>query len=201
MPAICDRMAARHDWLRAIHRAECPGVGNTIAEGLKHFRGDVIAIMMADGSDSGEDLVACYQKMLDENTDCVFGSRWMRGGRVENYPKHKLVLNRLANQMVRLFFWIRYDDVTNAFKLYKRGVIEGIQPILSQHFNILVELPLKAIVRGYTYSVLPISWKNRKSGVAKLKIREMGSRYIFIILYVLLEKWLSMQDYCCKDQG
>ncbi len=195
MPALCDQMAAEHDWFRAIHRKELPGVGRTIAEGLRSFSGDVVAIMMADGSDSEDDLVTYYRIMEEKGCDCVFGSRWMKGGVVVDYPLHKRVINRLANHIIKLLFWIPYDDITNAFKVYKKEVIEGVRPLLSYHFNILAEIPLKAIVRGFSFEVTPISWKNRKTGVAKLKIKEMGSRYMFIVLYVLLEKWLSRQDY------
>ena len=191
---ICDEMAVQHPWFRVIHRADWPGIGHAIQEGLRNISGEVVAIMMADNSDAPEDLVSCYRKIA-EGYDCVFGSRWIRGSHVYNYPAHKYVLNRMANNVIRLLFMIPYDDVTNAFKMYRREVIEGVKPIISHHFNILAELPLKAIVRGYSYAVIPISWTNRKTGVAKLRIREMGSRYAFIVLYALLEKWLSRQDY------
>ena len=108
---------------------------------------------------------------------------------------HKLVINRIANWFIQLIFRMPYNDTTNAFKIYRREVIEGIQPILSQHFNLTVELPLKAIVRGYSYSVIPMRWYNRTTGVSKLKLKEMGSRYLFIVLYIWLEKHLSRGDY------
>jgi dolichol-phosphate mannosyltransferase len=107
----------------------------------------------------------------------------------------KLVLNRAFNFFIRVLFRVKLNDTTNAFKAYRRSVIQGISPILSQHFNLTVELPLKAIVRGYSWKVIPITWKNRRFGVAKLKISEMGSRYLFICLYVWLEKMLSRGDY------
>ena len=50
-----------------------------------------------------------------------------------------------------------YDDTTNAFKAYRREVIETMQPLLSNHFNLTVEMPLKAISRGHSYMVVPIS--------------------------------------------
>jgi dolichol-phosphate mannosyltransferase len=74
-------------------------------------------------------------------------------------------------------------------------VIDGCRPFLSVHFNLTVELPLKAVIRGYRYEVMPIRWTNRKSGVSKLKIREMGSRYLFITLYCWLERVLTYRDY------
>ncbi len=170
------------------------GFGMAVRCGLRRATGDAIAIMMADLSDSPEDLVACYRK-LAEGYDCVFGSRFIRGSRVIDYPPHKLILNRLANLFIQIIFGLRFNDTTNAFKLYRRYVIDGMQPLISPHFNLTVEMPLKAIVRGYNYAVIPISWRNRSTGVSKLKIKEMGSRYLFIVLYLWLEKHLSRGDY------
>jgi len=170
------------------------GFGLAVRFGLDHFKGDCVAIMMADASDSPEDLVLFYNKML-EGYDCVFGTRWSKGGKAYDYPRHKYYLNRLANSVIKVLFKIRYDDVTNAFKLYNRKTIDGLRPFLSPHFNLTVELPLKAIIRDYSYAVIPNSWYNRKHGTSKLKIREMGSRYFFILLYCLIEKYFSMGDY------
>src|SRR5690242_15797395 len=172
--------------LRYINNLPPNGFGFAVRRGLAEFRGDAVAIVMADGSDDPTDVVAFYRK-LQIGYDCVFGSRFTRGGRVSDYPKLKLVLNRLANLMIRVLFLVSYNDVTNAFKLYRRSAIAGIQPLLAHHFNLTVELPLKCMIRGYRYTVLPNSWKNRKHGLAKLRIKEMGSRYLFIVLYCYLE--------------
>ena len=173
------------------------GFGRAVRLGLDNFTGDAVAIMMADRSDSPRDLVR-YWKCIQDGNDCVFGSRFIRGGRVYNYPLLKLMANRLVNTMIRLAFKIKCNDVTNAFKMYRREVIEGCRPFISPHFNLTVEIPLKAIIRGYTWKVVPISWKNRTKGVAKLKLREMGSRYFFIITYLWLEKYFSRGDYIKK---
>ena len=170
------------------------GFGYAVRYGLEKFNGDCVAIMMADLSDAPEDLVIFYNKML-EGHDCVFGTRWSKGGKVYDYPRHKLFLNRLFNNIVRLLFGIKYNDVTNAFKLYKKETIEGVKPFISPHFNLTVEIPLKAIIRGYSYTVLPNSWTNRKHGVSNLKIREMGSRYFFILMYCLIEKFFARGDF------
>jgi dolichol-phosphate mannosyltransferase len=119
----------------------------------------------------------------------------MKGGGVIDYPPFKLFVNRLANRFLALLFRIRLNDTTNAFKAYRKTVIEGCRPLIAPHFNLTVELPLKAIVRGYSWSVMPITWRNRRHGEAKLKIKEMGSRYLFICLYIWLEKYFSRGDY------
>ena len=119
----------------------------------------------------------------------------MPGAEVYDYPRLKYIINRLANWFIRLLFRHRYNDTTNAFKAYRREVIETIQPLLSKHFNLTVEMPLKAIVRGHSYEVVPTNWTNRTGGEAKLTMKEMGSRYLFIVLYVWLEATLSRGDY------
>jgi dolichol-phosphate mannosyltransferase len=188
---LCDELPG----VRHMNNPNAPGFGLAIRWGLENFTGEAVAIYMADASDRPEDLVAFFRAMLAEGVDCVFGSRFIEGGKVLDYPLPKLILNRVANHWIRLLFNLRYDDVTNAFKLYRRHVIEGLQPILSHHFNLTVELPLKAIIRGYSYSIVPNHWINRKQGESKLKIQEMGSRYLFIVLYCLIEKLLSRGDY------
>ena len=170
------------------------GFGYAVRYGLERYQGDCVAVMMADLSDDPADLVRFYHK-LQEGYDCVFGSRWVKGGRVVDYPAHKKTLNRVANTIVRMVFRLRYNDCTNAFKLYRRSTMDGLKPFLSPHFNLTLELPLKAIVRGYTYAVLPNSWTNRKYGESKLKIKEMGSRYFFILIYCLIEKYFSRGDF------
>ena len=175
-----------------------PGFGHAIRAGLEHYTGDAVAIMMADLSDSPEDLVL-YHRVLEQGYDCAFGTRFGNGGRVHDYPTLKLILNRVVNGGIRVLFRHGYNDTTNAFKAYRRHVIDQIQPLLSHHFNLTVELPLKAVVRGFTFAVVPVSWTNRRHGESKLRLNEMGSRYAFIVLYVWLEHHLSHGDYRRKD--
>ena len=170
------------------------GFGRAVATGFEHSRGDAVVVMMADESDDCRDVVRYWEK-LQEGWDAVFGSRFVRGGGVVDYPFHKLLVNRAANLFLRLLFHIPLNDTTNAFKAYRRRAIDGCRPFLSPHFNLTVELPLKTIVRGYSWTVIPITWRNRRTGISKLKIREMGSRYLFIALYCWLEKYFSRGDY------
>lgn len=192
--AILEATAAKIPNLVPVRSPGPHGFGRAIQRGLDAFSGDAVVIMMADESDDCRDVVR-YWQMLQEGNDCVFGSRFMKGGGVIDYPRVKYMVNRLANWFVRMLFGIRLNDTTNAFKAYRKEVIEGCRPFLSPHFNITVELPLKSIVRGYSWTVIPITWRNRRTGVAKLKIREMGSRYFFIVAYVWLEKYFSRGDY------
>jgi dolichol-phosphate mannosyltransferase len=192
--AVITELSDRYTTVRSIDNLRPKGFGLAVRAGLDAFRGDVVAIVMADGSDAPADLIKCYAK-LAEGYDCVFGSRFIDGSEIIDYPVHKLILNRMANLFIRILFRQRFNDFTNAFKIYRREVIAGLQPLLSHHFNLTVEIPLKALIRGYSFAVVPISWQNRKAGISKLKIKEMGSRYLFIVLYCLIEKHFSHGDY------
>ena len=194
---VLEDLKVRVPTLKPVRNEGEHGFGRAITFGFDHVTGDGVIIMMADESDDARDAVR-YWELLNEGWDAVFGSRFMRGGAVINYPWLKLVINRMANFFIRLLFNIHLNDTTNAFKAYRRKVIEGCRPFLSPHFNLTVELPLKTIVRGYSWTVTAISWRNRCSGVSKLKIREMGSRYLFIVLYCWLEKYFSRGDYRVK---
>jgi dolichol-phosphate mannosyltransferase len=192
--AILTELGPRVPTLKPIQNTGEPGFGRAIIYGLNRMAGDAVVIMMADESDDCRDVVRYWQK-LNEGYDCVFGSRFVKGGGVIDYPWFKLQINRMANTFLRLLFNVPLNDTTNAFKAYRRTVIEGCQPLIAPHFNLTVEIPLKAIVRGYTWTVIPITWRNRRTGEPKLKIKEMGSRYLFICLYVWLEKYFSRGDY------
>lgn len=170
------------------------GFGRAIQCGFENSTGDAVVVMMADESDDCRDVVRYWEK-LNEGYHCVMGSRFVKGGGVIDYPFIKWTINRLANLTIKWLFYIKLNDTTNAFKAYRREVIAGCQPFLAPHFNFTIELPLKAIVRGYSWTSVPITWRNRRTGIAKLKIREMGSRYFFIMMYVWFEKYFSRGDY------
>jgi dolichol-phosphate mannosyltransferase len=187
---LCGRVPT----LRPVLNTGQNGFGRAITFGFEHMNGDAVVIMMADQSDDCRDVVE-YWRLLNEGWDAVFGSRFMKGGGVIDYPWLKLKINRLANLFIKVLFRLNFNDVTNAFKAYRRTAIEGCKPIISPHFNLTVELPLKIVVRGYSWTAMPITWRNRKTGESKLKLQEMGSRYLFICLYLWLEKYFSRGDY------
>jgi dolichol-phosphate mannosyltransferase len=180
--------------IRVVRNTGKNGFGRAVRFGLDHFTGDAVIVYMADASDAPEDVVKYYHILRDE-ADCAFGSRFMRNSKIYNYPRFKLVINRIANFLIKTIFWMRYNDTTNAFKGYRANVIEGCRPFISPHFNLTIEIPLKAIVRGYSYRVVPISWRNRDVGVSQLKLKEQGSRYLFTLLTVWFEWLLTRNDY------
>ena len=150
-----------------------------------------VCIFMADMSDSIEDLKTYYENINnDENLDAIFGSRFIKNSNIKNYPKFKLLVNRLANNIIRLIFFSKYNDFTNAFKIYRKNTLLKLYPLVSENFNIFLELPLKIECRQYKYKIVPITWSGRNFGVSKFSLKELGSKYIFTMLYCLLEKIL-----------
>ncbi len=166
------------------------GLGGAINLGVEVAKGDFISIMMADQSDEINDLKEYYDIIKSENLDAVLGSRFMKDSKVIGYPFQKLILNRVFNLFVKIMFLNSYNDYTNAFKIYKRKVLLEIQPLISESFNIFLEMPLKIISRKYNYKVISINWTGRKKGYSKFKIKELGSKYLFTLIYCFIEKTL-----------
>jgi dolichol-phosphate mannosyltransferase len=193
-PGVLAELESANDRVVGVRNEGEHGFGFAVRAGLATYTGDAVAIVMADGSDDPRDVVL-YYRVLEAGYDCAFGSRFMPGATVRDYPRFKLLINRVVNFGVRVLFQHGYNDTTNAFKAYTREVIDHVQPLISPHFNLTVELPLKAITRGYSYAIVPTSWTNRATGESKLSLREMGSRYLFIVLYVFLEHHLTRGDY------
>ena len=183
----------KFNFVKAYKNENESGFGNALKFGIQKNQDDAVIIYMGDCSDNPSDIIE-YVKYLEEGYDCVFGSRFIKNSKVVEYPFLKLILNRIANNFIRILFFIKYNDITNAFKAYKKRVLDTCHPIISQHFNINAELSLKSINRKFKYKVIPISWTNRKKGMSKFYIKEMRNRYFFTILYVFLEKILLRED-------
>jgi len=179
--------------IRCIRRPPPAGFGRAVRAGLAAVTGDVVVIYMADLSDHPEDVVAYYRK-IGEGYDCVFGSRFVRGGSVEHYPLAKLVVNRMVNRLIQLMFWAPFNDLTNAFKAYRADVIRECGPYSASHFNITIEMSLGALIRGYEIAQVPIRWSGRTWGSSHLRMREMGRRYLCVLLKTFFEKVLISDD-------
>ncbi len=166
------------------------GLGGAINLGIKVSTNKFVCIMMADLSDSPRDLINYYNIISTNKLDAVFGSRFIKGSNLVDYPFRKLIYNRIFNYFVKIFFLSDYNDFTNAFKIYKKQTLRQIGPFISENFNIFLELPLKIIIRKKSYKIIPISWKNRKKGVSKFKVKELSSKYFFTFLNCFIEKIL-----------
>jgi len=179
--------------VRLINREPPSGFGRAIRAGLGFVTGDVVILCMADESDDPRDVLAYYHKIL-EGYDCVFGSRFIRGAEVRDYPRLKLVCNRIVNRLIQVLFWTSHNDLTNAFKAYRTQVIRECEPYRGCHFNITIEMSISALIRGYSIAKVPIHWYGRGWGSSKLGLRVMGRRYLASLLKLFFEKLLIHDD-------
>jgi dolichol-phosphate mannosyltransferase len=191
--AVVSDLMQRIEEIRLIGRTPPGGFGRAIRSGLDHVKGEVVAVYMADQSDDPADLVRCYQR-IEEGYDCVFGSRFIKGAKVTNYPWFKLVVNRIVNRMIQIMFWTRHNDLTNAFKLYRTHVVRECGPYKSSHFNLTIEMSLSALIRRYSIASEPVNWYGRTSGVSNLRITQMGRRYLVVLLRMFFERILITDD-------
>jgi len=192
-PQIMERLALADPRVVVVHRVAPSGFGRAVRDGLLAASGDMVVIFMADLSDEPSDIIKYYRK-IQEGYDCVFGSRFIRGSSVDGYPGYKLLINRLGNFFIQCLFLLKNNDITNAFKAYRREAIKATLPLMADHFNITVELPLKAVVRGFSYATVPINWHGRKAGTSKHKLDELQKKYLFSVFYVFLEKIFLRDD-------
>ncbi|MGB7346472.1 MAG: glycosyltransferase family 2 protein [Pirellulaceae bacterium] len=179
--------------VRLIRRNPPGGFGRAIRTGLSFVTGDVVIVYMADRSDHPEDAYAYYQK-INEGYDCVFGSRFVEGAKVSRYPKGKLVVNRIVNTVVQWMFWTKMNDLTNAFKAYRREVVQTCGPYKACHFNITLEMSLSALIGGYKIIQIPIGWEGRTWGSTNLQMTEMGRRYLCTLLMLFFQRILMNDD-------
>ena len=199
-PGVLEELASEEPRVVPVTNTGLNGYGRAVRLGLERITGDAVVITMADASDDPGDIVT-YHRVLRDEAECVFGSRFVRGSRLEGYPPLKLAINRVVNTLIRTMFGLGCNDITNAFKGYRRYVIDGCRPLVSPHFNLTIELPLKAVARGYSHLVVPISWRNRTSGTSHLLLKEQGSRYLYTLLSVWFEWLLVREDFRRRDSG
>ena len=186
---LINKLSKKYSFIK-IFKNKKKGLGSAIEEGIKKSKCYYIAIFMADSSDSVSDLIRYYKIISSKKYDAVLGSRFIKESKIKDYPILKYLLNRIFNNFVKLIFLSNYNDFTNAFKIYKRNVLRDLLPIVSENFNVFLEIPLKIISRKYTYKIIPISWQNRKIGKSNFRIKELSSMYIFTLIYCVIEKIL-----------
>ena len=190
---MVETFAADDPRVRIVTRELPRGFGRAVRTGLKELSGEVVVIAMADQSDDPEDIIRYYQT-INDGYDCVFGSRFIAGAKVVDYPIIKRLFNRLTNKLIQLMFWTHFNDLTNAFKAYRREVIDHCGPFYASHFNITIEMSLSALIRKYRIAQIPINWYGRTWGSSKLRLGQMGRRYLCVLLKLFFERILIADD-------
>jgi len=187
---LLGELASRIPNVRAYNTAARAGYGVAVRCGIAHATGDAVVIVMADGSERTEDILALYRKVA-EGHDCAFGDRFSPQSSVVGYPRMKLLFNRLGNWLIGVMLRSRYRDFTNGFKCYRRHVVDSMQPLISEHFNLTVEMSMSAALMGAEFAIVPNDWRDRDAGKSKFKLMRQSSLYIATISYVLLKYFIG----------
>lgn len=195
---IIQHLAKKNPNIILVNRKPPEGFGRAIRSGLEKFKGDIMIPVMGDLSDDPKDIIKYYYK-IEEGYDCVFGSRFTKKSHVSDYPLVKLIFNRIINKAIQLLFLTRHNDLTNAFKAYRKEVIQNIMPLHAAHFNITIELSLSALIRKYKIASLPVNWFGRQWGQSNLKLRAMGRRYLATLLKIWFERLLILDDIIAEE--
>lgn len=177
-PELIEKLAGKDPRIIPVHRHSKPGFGNAVKEGLKNATGDIVIPVMGDLSDDPHDIPKLVRR-IEEGYDVAYGSRFIEGGGTDGYPPAKMVANRAFNNVVRLLFGIKHKDITNAFKAYRKEVLDsiGIDRLEANGFDLTVEMPLKAHIMGFRSAEVPVVWHGRERGEAKLRLSENASKY------------------------
>ena len=176
-----------------VERMPPGGFGRAIRSCFDHFRGDIVVVVMADLSDDPKDIVRYYHK-INEGYDAVFGTRFVKGSVVKEYPRIKLIANRIGNKLIQLLFRTEHNDLTNAFKVYRADAIRSLMPLYASHFNLTIEISLGLLNRGFKIASMPINWYGRTWGSAKFKIRTLGRRYLATLMKAWAERRFIHDD-------
>lgn len=188
------KLTSENSCVRYINTPPIAGYGVAVRWGLEFYSGSAVVIVMADGSEEPQDVVAFYRK-IEEGYDCAFGDRFASNTSVVGYPRFKRVLNRLGNSLIAWATSSSYYDFTNGFKCYQKHVIDSMKPLYADHFNLTIEMSINAVLSGARYAVVPNSWKDRDTGVSKFKLLRQSKLYLLTIVYCWLRAYLQGKNW------
>lgn len=168
---IADEMAAVDGHVHVLHRASKEGLGRAYVAGFQwgvRQGYDVLVEMDADGSHQPEELPRVIAPLAD--ADVVIGSRWVPGGVVRNWPKHRELISRSANIYARFALGIPVRDATAGFRAYRAEVLDKVRidEVASAGYCFQIDLILRALRAGFRVVEVPIEFVERIEGTSKM---------------------------------
>lgn len=169
--AAADSLAATDSHVHVLHRAGKQGLGAAYIAGFQWARErgyNVVVEMDADGSHRAEDLPVMLSRLGE--ADVVLGSRWVRGGKVVNWPLKRELLSRGGNLYTRLWLGMPISDATGGFRAFHMSALDAIDldSVQSQGYCFQVDLAYRAVRRGLRIVEVPIVFVERTAGVSKM---------------------------------
>jgi dolichol-phosphate mannosyltransferase len=170
--AIAESLAGSSPRVSVLHRPTKQGLGPAYLDGFRYAfskQYQIVVEMDADGSHQASDL----QRILfaTSDADLVIGSRWIDGGRVQNWPFSRLFLSRIGNLYARLMLGTKISDMTSGFRAYQASFLQNLiaTPVSSQGYSFQVELAYRASKTGVVREV-PITFIERTEGRSKMTL-------------------------------
>jgi dolichol-phosphate mannosyltransferase len=172
--AIADRLAAELPAVEVLHRTAKEGLGRAYLAGFELALArdaELLLEMDADFSHDPADIPRLIRAADD--ADLVIGSRYVRGGGVENWPLHRRVLSRGGSLYARLILGVPLRDLTGGFKCFRRATLEGIDysDTHADGYGFQIELTYRAYTGGFRVREIPIVFREREHGTSKMTAR------------------------------
>lgn len=170
---IGDKLAEVHGEVHVLHRDHKQGFGAAYREAFDwalHHDYEAVVEMDADGSHQPEDVPRLLQSL--DRADVALGSRWVPGGRAENWPRRRTFLSRGANLYARLALGLKLRDVTGGFRAFRREALERLHPddLDSRGYCFQVDLAHRAAEAGMRSVEVPIVFRERERGQSKMSL-------------------------------
>ena len=170
---IADALAREHAGrVQVMHRTGARGLGRSYLDGFRvavATDAHVICQMDADLSHDPKFLTSMFAA-IDAGAELVIGSRYLEGGRVENWPMHRVMLSGFANSYIRAVTGLRVRDCTSGFRCWRRTALARLQldAIRSEGYAFLTEVIFQAAAAGTHIAEVPIVFVERRQGASKL---------------------------------
>jgi dolichol-phosphate mannosyltransferase len=170
---LADELAlADPDRLHVMHRTAKDGLGAAYLAGFAwglSRQYTTLVEMDADGSHAPEQLHLLLEA-IDAGADLVIGSRYVDGGKVQNWPWRRWALSWTANTYARLALSINVHDITAGYRAYRRDVLEHIDldAVDSKGYCFQIDLTWRAVSNGFVVAEVPITFVERELGVSKM---------------------------------
>lgn len=168
---IADRLSARHSRVHVMHRPSKLGLGSAYRNGFRWGLDRGYDVLVEMDADLSHDPAALPQLLAATSwADLVLGSRYVPGGRTENWPWHRRALSRGGNRYVQLVSGVPVHDATSGYRAFRRDVLEELEvdSLRSEGYSFQLETVLHAWRRGFTIAELPITFVERRSGASKI---------------------------------
>ena len=171
---ICEKLKSEIPGLEVLKRSKKSGLGSAYRDGYRYAlekNFDAVTQIDADGSHQVSDLPKLLSKFeSNPSSDLVIGSRWVKGGSVLNWSKHREALSRLANIYSNVLLGLGIKDSTAGFRVYKTSAIKklNLSSIKSEGYCFQIEMTREIVKGGSTISEVPITFVERKYGKSKM---------------------------------